>query len=283
MNIREKLFHKVLLVVVIILVGNGAVKAQTDLKKDTIECHIVGFNVGMKTSSALMSFATTPEGTRVKDATMSSLYKGPFMEYGINALYKYKSNWIVTIDGNLWMGQDNLKNRMESLGSVYTSDSIVIGSGGSDADMTCFNRGFSVMGGFGKIFPLDAKSNPNSGIMVRANAGYMLQQTIFMCNRATASQLDADYGLLYDHQRSGFLMGQSIGYWFMSNTANLFNFYVELGVQQCWSRSTRDYVIDYNIGLQGPDHNRYFDLLYTFKFCWMFPLTGKQSHEYHYF
>lgn len=272
-----------LLTAVVILMGNGFVNAQTDTKKDTIECHIVGFNVGLKTPSNRMSFGITPDGQHVKDATMHSLYKGPFLDYGINALYKYKSNWLVTIDGNLWMGQDNLKNRMESLGSVYSRDSIVIGAGGSDADETCFNRGFSVMGGVGKIFPLDPSRNPNSGIMARVNAGYMLQQTIFMDNRSTSPQLEGDLGLLYDHQRQGLLLGQSIGYWFMSNSANLFNFYVELGVQQCWSWSTRDYVIDYNIGLRGPDNNRYFDLLYTLKLCWMFPLTGKQSHEYHYF
>ena len=50
-----------------------------------------------------------------------------------------------------------------------------------------------------------------------------------------------------------------------------------------WSRSTRDYTIDYYLGLQGKDNNRYFDLLYSIKFCWMFPLNGKTTHDYYFY
>lgn len=283
MNIRQKLFHNAVLAAVMILAGNGFVNAQTDHKKDSLQCHIVGFSVGLKVPSAQFSVGIAPDGSKSQDATMASLYKAPFLDYGINSYYKYKNNWLVSFEGNLWMGENNLKYREERLGSVFSRDSIVIGGGGYDAEVTSYNRGLSVMAGVGKIFPINAERNPNSGILVRVNAGYMLQQTVFTANAAIAPQVTDDYGLLYDHQRQGLLMGQSLGFWYMSNTSNLFNLYLELGVQQCWSRSTRDYLIDYHIGLQGPDHNRYFDLMYTLKLCWMFPLTGKQSHEYHYF
>lgn len=283
MNMRKKIFFKWLLAAAIIGFGSSRTEAQTDIKTDTLECHIVGFNVGLKIPSASMSWGTTPEGLHSTNATMASLYEAPFLEYGINAIYKYQSNWLVTLDGNLWMGEDNLSHRVERLGSVFSRDSIVISNGGYDAKVTCYNRGFSVMGGVGKIFPLNAEKNPNSGILAKANAGYMLQQTIFMINDAQAPHLTDDYALLYDHQRQGFILGESVGFWFMSNHANLLNFYVELGLQQCWSRSTRDYIIDDYLGLRGPDKNRYFDMIYTLKLCWMFPLKGKQAHDYYYF
>lgn len=264
-------------------VGNLSSQAQIDLKQDTIECHIVGFNFGLKTPSTLFSFETTPGGTSSQLATMASLYKGPWMDYGINALYKYKSNWLVTLDGNLWMGSNNLQNRMERMGSVFSSDSIVIGSGGYDAVVTCYNRGLGFMGGVGRIFTLRPEKNPNSGLFARLQGGYMFQQTIFKLNNSMAPQIDGDYALLYDHQRQGLLLGEGIGFWFMSNRANLINFYVELNVQQCWSRSTRDYTIDNYLGLQGKDSNRYFDMLYTLKLCWMFPLKGRQAHDIYFY
>ena len=92
-----------------------------------------------------------------------------------------------------------------------------------------------------------------------------------------------DYGLLYDHQRQGLMLTEGVGYWLMSNRSNLLNFYVSFEVTQCWSRSTRDHVIDKYLGLNGKDMNRYFDLIYSIKLCWMFPLTGKPSQEYYYY
>ena len=283
MNIRGKIFHRLLFVGLFVWLGNLPAQAQIDLKQDTIECHIVGFNFGVKMPSTLGSFETALDGMRSQRATMGSLYKGPWMDYGINGLYKYKSNWLVTLDGNLWMGNNNLLNRIERMGSVFSRDSIVVGTGGSDAVVTCYNRGLGFMGGVGKIFPLQPDKNPNSGIFARLQGGYMLQQTIFKPNKATAPQVEGDYALLYDHQRQGFLLGEGIGFWFMSNHANLINFYVELNVQQCWSRSTRDYTIDHYLGLQGKDGNRYFDMLYTLKLCWMFPLKGRQAHDIYFY
>ncbi len=233
--------------------------------------------------SALGSHETLPDGTRSQRGTMASLYEGPWMDYGINALYKYKSNWLLTFDANLWMGSDNLQHRTERMGKVFSSDSIVIGEGGYDAVATCYNRGLGFMGGVGKIIPLQPEKNPNSGLFVRLQGGYMLQQTIFKLNNSLAPQIEGDYALLYDHQRQGLVVGEGIGYWFMSNHANLINFYIELNVQQSWSWSTRDYTIDHYLGLQGKDNNRYFDLLYTLKLCWMFPLKGRQAHDIYFY
>lgn len=283
MIIREKIFRHALPAALFLFAAATTVQAQIDLKPDTIQCHIVGFSFGVKAPSAAASFGTAPDGTHSKAGSMASLYRSPWLDYGINAAYKYKSNWLVTFDGNLWMGNDNLRDRMDRMGSVFTRDSIVIGSGGYDADAVCYNRGIGFMGGVGRIFALDPVKNPNSGIFARLQGGYMFQQTIFMLNQATAPQLEGDYALLYDHQRQGLMLGQGVGYWFMSNRSNLVNFYVELNVQQCWSWSTRDYTIDRLVGLHGRDDNRYFDMVYSLKVCWMFPLKGKQAHDIYFY
>ena len=282
MNIRGKIFR------VLCLVGalgtlNGSVQAQLDLGLDTLQCHIIGFNVGPLVPSARLSQVTLSDGGTSRDATMASLYKAPYLGFGLDATYKYQSNWLVTLEGDIWFGSDNLQHRIERMGDVFSRDSIIIGTNGTDANVTCYNRGFSVQGGFGKIFPLDSEKNPNSGILARVSAGYMLQQTIFMVNDVNAPQVEDDYALLYDHQRQGFLLTEGVGWWFMSNHANLVNFYIAFEVSQCWSRSTRDYTIDHYLGLQGKDNNRYFDLIYSLKLCWMFPLKGKTSHDYYFY
>ncbi len=283
MKIREKIFSRGLAAAMLFLLIGGSAEAQIDIKQDTLECHIIGFNFGPKMPSSGLSRATAPDGSISHEGTMAGLYKGPYLDYGINCLYKYKSNWLVSLDLNMWFGNDNLRDRFERMGSVFTRDSMVIGANGTDAVLTIYNRGLSVMAGVGKIFPLNPVKNPNTGILARLSGGYMRQQTIFMNNKEKAPQLTDDYALLYDHQRHGVMLNQSVGFWFMSTKANLLNCYAEIGVSECWSRSTRDYMLDNLLGMHGPDENRYFDLLYTIKLCWMFPLKGKTAHDYYFY
>lgn len=260
-------------------------EAQDTPRPDSIQCVIVGFDVGTIFSSANASFATLPDGSTSRSATMSSLYKSPWLDFGINAFYKFKSNWLLSFDADLFFGynSDNLKHRTERMSDIYTSEGLVIGTNGTDAVVTAFNRGLAFKGGFGRIIPVMPSVNPNSGILARVSAGWLQQQTIFQLNEVHAPQVDGDYALLYDHQRRGFVLTESLGFWYMSNYANLVNCYVAFELSQVWSRSTRDYIIDDYLNLRGPDNNNYFDLLYTLKFCWMFPLKGKTVREYYYF
>ena len=283
MNIRGKIFFGAVVAVLCGGVPTQQAKAQVDVTTDTLECHIIGFNAGPVFPSTAFSAVTLPDGSVSRDATMASLYRGPWLGFGIDALYKYKSGWMVTLEGDIWFGGNNLQHRMERLGSVYTRDSIVVGGNGTDANVSCFNRGLSFQGGVGKLFPFNAAKNPNSGILARLSAGYMRQQTIFMANYERAPQLTDDYALLYDHQRHGLVLTEGVGVWLMSRRADYANVYITFEVSQMWSRSTREYMIDYYLGLQGKDNNRYFDLLYSIKLCWMFPLKGKSTHDYYFY
>ena len=108
-----------MLATIVVALATPTARAQEASKLDTIECHIVGFNVGIKMPSERLSSGTSPDGTTSQRATMASLYKGPYMDYGINALYKYKSNWLVTLDANVWFGNNNLLYRKERMGSIF--------------------------------------------------------------------------------------------------------------------------------------------------------------------
>lgn len=260
------------------------VAAQEGARLDTFSCPIVGFSVAGIVPSPSLSQASGFGGTGVAP-TMADLYKPPYLDFGIHFIYKTQRNWVFSVDGELWFGMnsDNLKYRTDRMGSVFSRDSIVIGTNGTDAMVTCYNRHIAIQAEVGKIIPLFPQKNPNSGLLLKAGGGYQRGQSIFMLNDVNAPQIDDDYALLYDHQRHGLMLTEAVGYWFMSNHANLVNFSIAFEVSQLWSRSTRDYVIDYRAGLSGKDESHYFDLLYTLRFTWMFPLKGKTVREYYFY
>lgn len=267
-----------------LLVGMPA-WGQEKLTQDTIQCSIIGFNVGVKAPMTLGSFVKQADGTRSTTGTMADLYGGVPLDFGLNYNYKYQNGWVLSFDADLFFGNDNLKHRYERMSDVFTNDStpIIVGTNGTDAVVTCYNRGLSAQAGVGKIVFFDQSKNPNSGALFKLSGGPMMQKTVFMLNEVNAPQVDGDYARLYDHRRQGAMLTESVGLWFMSNKLNLVNFYAVFEVSECWTRSTRPYVIDNLMGLSGPDENRYFDLLYSVKLCWMFPLKGKTSFDYYYY
>ena len=250
--------------------------AQIKLTQDTLATPYFGFNFGTTIASDKLS---TEYG-------MHDLYQSPYLGFGIEAGYKFKSNWIVSLDGGLIIGAngDNLRNKAQRAPAAFSHDTVplVIGTNGVDANTTCYNRMLSFRIGGGKIITLNER-NPNSGLLLRLYGGIMQQKTIFMLNDVNAPQLQGDYARLYDHKRRGVTLTESVGYWFMSNRSNFFNLYVAFEVTQCWNHSVRNYVIDEVMNLHGPDNTNYFDLLYTVKISWMFPLKGKTAYDYYFF
>lgn len=258
---------------IILLAAIGSASAQVKLTPDTIESPYIGFSFGTL-------FASEKYST---DGGMSTLYPSPYLGFGIEAGYKFKTNWILSADGALIFGND-LNDKAQRMPAVYSRDSspFVIGTNGTDANLSCYNRALNFRIGGGRIFKLSSK-NPNSGIMLRVMGGILQQKTIFLLNDVNAPQIQGDYARLYDHKRRGATLTESVGYWFMSNNYNIFNFYVAFEVTQCWNHSIRSYVIDPVMGLKGPDNTNYFDMLYTLKITWMFPLKGKTAYDYYYF
>lgn len=279
-KIAKRLKNILLALLVILPLG---LSAQSNSGNDTLQCFIVGFKFGTLFPSGSMSKATLASGETTKLTTMHSLYDAPWLDFGINTFYKFKSNWLLSVDGDFWFGNDNLTHRQERMDILYSREGIIIGSNGTDAVVTCYNRGLSIQGGIGKIVPLWPSRNPNSGLLTRISAGPMLQQTIFTLNEVKAPQIDDDNALIYDHQRKGFMLTEALGFWFMSNHSNLINFFIAFEVSEVWSKSTRDYTYDHFAGLDGKDDSRYFDLIYTIKLSWMFPLKGKTAREYYYY
>lgn len=255
------------LLILAMVPGISSAQKQTD----TLDCFLVGFNFSTMLSG----------GERVVGGEKTDILKNPFLNFGVNGFYKTKSNWTFGIEGDLYFGNDNLKNREQRLQGLYTTEGTMIGSGGGDAGIEAFNRGLSLTGNVGKIIPVSSK-NVNSGIFCSLGAGFTQSQLIYQINAEEAPQIDGDYALLYDHQQRGLVLAENIGYWFMSNSKTYLNCMVSFEMQQWFTHSTRDYVIDYCQNIFGKDDNRYFTPIYSLKLIWMFPLTGKSDQEYYY-
>ena len=255
-------------------------QGQVKLNADTLECHIIGFSAGV----LMPGTGSTTSG--LEGGNMRDLYKSPYLDFSLNCDYKYQSNWMMTLDADLWFGlaSDNLQRRTERMPSVFQPNGMAYGWGGTDGYLTAYNRSLAVRPGVAKIITLTPK-NPNSGILLKLSGGWMMQKTIFHqeYTENPVPQITGDKGKLYDHMRQGVMLTESIGYVFMSNYSTYINVKVELQVSQCWNWSARPWVIDDLMGLNGKDGSRYFDMLYGVKLSWMFPLMGKTTYDYYYY
>ncbi|MBR6844288.1 MAG: hypothetical protein IKM79_04215 [Bacteroidales bacterium] len=254
--------------------------AQEKEKADTLECHIIGFSTGL----LIPGSGSASEGTL--GSNMKDLYAAPYLDFSIECDYKYKSGWMMTLDGDLWFGlnSNNLQQREVRLGSVYTSLGQALAFNGTDGNVAAHNRSLAARLGVAKIIPV-IPENPNSGIMLKFSGGWLMQKTVFTqdMNESAVPQLRGRYAKLYDHLRNGAVLTQSVGFCYMSNYLTYINFKVELSVSESLMWSSRPYVIDNVAGLNGKDNNRYFDMFYGLKLTWLFPLMGKTTYDYYYY
>lgn len=265
------------ILVALLTLSSALLSAQVKLNVDTLECHIVNFSAGV-----LMPGKGSVSGSG-GGSSMRELYKPPFVDFSIGCDYKYQSGWMVTLDGDIWFGNDNLLQRQERMAYVYSPAGYPHGTDGSIANIEAYNRSLAVRVGVARLFPVYHK-NPNSGIFVKLSGGWMMQKTAFnqSYSESAVPLLTADYVKLYDNLRNGAVLTEAIGFQYMNNYLTYANFRITFELSQCWNRSSRPYQIDNLIGLNGKDNNRYFDLIYGLKLTWMFPLTGKTAYDYYY-
>ena len=270
----------VITLIVSILLLPQCLRAQEKATPDTLECHIIGFTAGLLVPGG-GSASTGMAGGNMRD-----LYAGPYLDFALECDYKYQSGWMMTLDGDLWFGSnsDNLQQRIERLGSIYSPSGQVYGFDGASGNIGAYNRSLAARVGAAKIIRV-IEGNPNSGILLKLSGGWLMQKTVFMQDRndAPVTQLRGEYAKMYDHLRNGAVLTQTVGFCYMSNSLTYTNFKVELSVSESLMWSSREYSIDNVMGLNGKDENRYLDLFYGLKLTWMFPLMGKTTYDYYYY
>ena len=204
---------------------------------------------------------------------LSKLF-GANSSIGGGLMFKTKSNWLIGAEANYLFGS-NVKNSETLLSNLETKEGFIIDPNGLYADVFFYERGYNFLAKFGKVIPLLAP-NPNSGLMIMAGGGYMLDKIRIHTSNNDVPALLGDYVRGYDRLNSGWVVNGSIGYLYLGNT-RLLNFYVGFEFIQAWTKSQRDF--DFDTGL--PDNTRYNNQFYGIKVCWFIPFFKRVPNAYY--
>ncbi|MEI6747779.1 MAG: hypothetical protein WCM93_01345 [Bacteroidota bacterium] len=233
-----------------------------------------GAQVNVKDSSIFAtmlypSFAYQIPGGDMKERFGSSASIGP------GFMLKTKNNWLLLAEAGFIFGGD-VKNEQTILENISTSEGWVIDGNGTYAEIHMYERGFSGMAGFGKIFS-GLGPNPNSGIMLMLKGGY-LQHKIRIENPGNAApQVYGAYKKGYDKLSDGPALSGFVGYMFLGNN-RLTSFFAGINFTQAWTRSRRIY--DFHD--MKKDDAVHMDQLYEFKVGWIIPFYKRASREFYY-
>jgi hypothetical protein len=198
---------------------------------------------------------------------------GPNLNAGINFTYKTSKNYLIGIDGNYMFGR-NIKE--DVLAPLKTDKNFIIDNSGYPADIRVSQRILNVQIQFGKIFPF-LSANPNSGLMVKAGAGYMMHQIHFVDIQKQISAVGGDMARGYDRMTHGPAFSQFVGYIYLSDN-RITNFYFGFEAYQGLTRSVRK--LNYDTGM--PDTKLRFDALAGLRFGWILPLYSRAPKQYFY-
>jgi hypothetical protein len=189
--------------------------------------------------------------------------------------YKTKSNWLFMADFNYIFGN---RIREDSLiQNLLNEDGFVISDEGRIADVSFFERGFYSTIRVGKIIPVFG-SNPNSGLMITAGAGYLQHKIHIKVEDNIAAALRGDYKKGYDRLSDGFSTVQFIGYQHIGKS-RLANFFAGFEFVQAWTKNRRSMNFD---TMRRDDKDR-FDVLYGLKAGWVIPIRKRDAKDFYYY
>jgi hypothetical protein len=194
---------------------------------------------------------------------------------GPGVIFKDSKNWMYTLEANFIFGS-NVKNANDIIKELTTNDGFIIGLDGTYVNYRPMERGFTIFGKIGKVFPA-FKINPNSGLFFNAGLGYIQHKIRWDVEGNNAPQLDGDYKKGYDRFTEGFSLTQSFGIFFMSDS-RMWNFRVSGEVIEGFTKTKR-----YNFDTYGGEPESRFDLYYGFKVSWMIPLFGRAPKAMYYY
>ncbi|MCX6285215.1 MAG: hypothetical protein NTW31_13390 [Bacteroidetes bacterium] len=253
---------KRLLVLLTALILGGTTSAQVNLKDTTI---------GMAMFYATYSYQFSGGG-------LAKLYGGN-SSIGGGFQYKLRSNWVIGAEGNFLFG-GTVKNSDSLIKMIANDEGLVIDENGYMAGINYYERGWSVYGKFGKIFPMypTLAPNRNCGLTVMLGGGYIQNHINIHNPDGTTPQINDDYGKGYDRLNSGIAVTASVGYLFMSNS-RLLNFYAGFEFIQAWTKSLRQYDFD----RMAYDNTKYSSQFYGLKVCWFVPIYARKPKDFYYY
>ncbi len=194
---------------------------------------------------------------------------------GSGFFHKTASNWIFNADINFIFG--NVIREDSLIQNLINSDGFVIDDQGHFAEVSFFERGFYSTFRIGKVIPVFG-SNPNSGLLLMAGAGYMQHKINIQVKNKAASPLKDDYKKGYDRFTNGLSTVQFVGYVYHGES-RLANFFAGVEVVQAWTQNRRSM----NFDTMRRDDKHRFDMLIGPKIGWIIPFNKRMPEDYYYY
>lgn len=192
---------------------------------------------------------------------------------GADISYKTSGNWIFGGDMSFIFGNktkltglfDHLVDSQGNLSNVDGNNGVALAN----------PRGWTFNAHVGKVFPV-GKSNPNSGVFIRINVGYLQHKLYIETRDDVIPSLEKDYRKGYDRLATGFATEQFIGYLFMGDNEYL-NFYAGAFIQEGFTRNRRN--LNYDQPDIPVDRSLRLDMMTGIKVAWTFPAYTRNSSK----
>jgi len=241
-----------------LLIPATSLKAQVNIKDSAINAPMFYFTYGYQFTS----------GDIAKRFGSNSSVGGGFQ-------VKIKKNWLFGAEYNYLFG-GRIKDEASILSRISTSDGFVISDAGEYAEITYSQTGCNISLKVGKIIPV-LNPNPNSGILITLQPGYLKHRIKINNPNNTAPQLRGDYKKGYDEMADGFSATEFLGYYYMGNK-RLYSFYAGFEFTQAFTKFRRAY----NFNTMSTDTGQKHDYFYTFRVGWLIPLYRRAPAGYYY-
>lgn len=240
------------------LIATEAVKSQVNVNDSVISAFVL---------SVVYSY-------QIPGGDMADNY-GTNSTIGPAFTFKTSKNWMWSAEINFIFGS-NVKNLNKIIESISTPDGNLIGQNGLYALYQSYERGFTILGKFGKLFPV-FDINPNSGLFFSLGAGYIQHKIRWQVDNNTVPQLAGDYKKGYDRFSEGISLVQEFGFFYMADK-RLWNFRLSFEINESFTQMKR-----YNFDTMGGKDGTNIDLFYGVKLAWMIPFYGRTANKTYYF
>lgn len=187
---------------------------------------------------------------------------------------KTKSNWTFGAEWSYLFGKQ--VNEEGLIQNLIVDDGFIIDNEGGLAKVLIQERGSLTTLNAGKIFSLK-RSNPNSGIMVKAGVGLMQHRIRLETQENIVTQLEGDYIKGYDRLTNGLVLSQFFGYFHMSDN-KLTNFYAGVEFYEGFTQGRRELNFDTQVKDDAPRT----DVLYGIRVGWVIHMYKRTGREFYY-
>lgn len=192
---------------------------------------------------------------------------------GASFCFKMAHNFLLGVEGNILFGGNIKEDTI--LDGLFTSQGFLIGTNGLAESVILFERGYSVSGKVGKLFPV-FNSNPNSGLNVMIGAGFLQHKIKIEDPDNAVPYVNGVYSKGYDRLTNGISISQYIGYLHLDRR-KLINFNLGIELIEAFTQNRRDF----NYDQMKKDTTKRLDVLLGVKFALILPFYGHREGRFY--